>query len=111
MMKIETTYIKHDYRSLPEVTTEMEINPEKLAFLIIDMQNDFLHPEGMMARKVADIAPARLTITPTKRVAEACRKSGVKVIYTQHNYRQDFSDMGKSWARIYVHRPGTISPG
>ncbi len=111
MLKIEATYIRHDYRNFPEVKTTLEVEPEKLAFLIVDMQNDFAHPEGMMARKVADIGPARRTVEPTRLVAGECRRAGVKVIYTQHIFRADLTDMGKSWARIYRHRPGTISPG
>ncbi len=110
MLIIEATYIRHDYRAFPEVKTRIKVDPGKLAFLIIDMQNDFAHADGMMARKVGDITGARNTIAPIKATADACRRAGVKVIYTQHVFRPDMAVLGKSWARIYVNRPGTISP-
>ncbi|MBM2832756.1 MAG: rutB 1, partial [Dehalococcoidia bacterium] len=83
----------------------------KLALLLIDMQNDFLSPEGMMAAKKVDMRPVRRIIEPARRVADGCRRAGVKVIYTQHVFRPDFSDLSQSWASIYLERPGTVGPG
>lgn len=110
-MKFKTQYIRHDYSSFPEVTVEQSVAPGKLALLLIDMQNDFLSPEGMMAAKRVDMTPVRKIIGPARRVAEACRRAGVRVIYTQHVFRPDFSDLSQSWASIYLERPGTVSPG
>jgi ureidoacrylate peracid hydrolase len=75
------------------------------------MQNDFLSLEGMMAAKKVDMSGVRGIIEPTRQVAEACRRAGVRVVYTQHVFRPDFSDLSQSWASIYLERPGTVSPG
>lgn len=58
------------------------VDPTRTALLIVDLQNDFLHPDGAYARgglKNADIAalPARI-----KRLADALRARGGCVIST-----------------------------
>lgn len=110
-MKIKVQYIEHDYARLPEATKELEIRPEKLAFVIIDCQNDFLHEKGMFATKGADVPAARLMIEPTRKVADACRKAGVRVFYTMHTFRPELVDMGKAWAEVYLRTRAAIGPG
>ena len=61
----------------------MRLDPQKTALLIIDLQNDFLHPDGAYARggqTSADIEalPARI-----KPVADALRASGGWVVSCQ----------------------------
>ncbi|MBM2832470.1 MAG: hypothetical protein HW414_1522, partial [Dehalococcoidia bacterium] len=58
-MKFKAQYVRHDYSTFPEVTAEQEVGLSKLALLLIDMQNDFLSPEGMMAAKKVDMRPVR----------------------------------------------------
>jgi ureidoacrylate peracid hydrolase len=111
MIKFKVNYIKHDFTQLPEAMAELEIEPKKLAFLIIDMQNDFLSEQGMFAAKNADVSVARRTIEPTRKLAAACRQSGIRVIYSRHNFRPDLSDMGRAWAEVYLRTRAPIGPG
>lgn len=58
------------------------IDPGYAALLIIDMQNAFCHPEGTLGISGVDIEPARATIGPVRRLAEAFRAAGLPVIWT-----------------------------
>ncbi len=110
-MRIKVQYIEHDYSKLPEATTELEVKPEKLAFIIVDMQNDFVRDEGMFKAKGVDVTAARRIIEPSANVAAACRKAGVKVFYTTCSFRPDLCDMGRAWAEVYRRRRAPIGPG
>ncbi len=96
-MKLKAQFIKKDWSRLPEATRELEIEPKKLAFLIIDVENDFLSEGGMFHALGADMSAARQIIEPIKKVSAACRKAGAKVIYTRQCFRPDFCDMGGVW--------------
>ncbi len=109
-MKLTAQYIARDYAKFPMVTTELNLDPKKLTFLIVDAQNDFLSTQGFFAGMHANMTECRKMIPPTKRVVEACRKAGVQVIYTTHVYRPSLCDVGKQWRKIKMDRPG-IGPG
>ena len=58
-------------------------DPRRSGLLIVDLQNDFLHPDGAYARggqKSADIAALPARVLP---VAEALRQKGGWIISTQ----------------------------
>lgn len=111
MIRFKANYIQHDFTNLPEATTELEFEPRKLVFIIIDMQNDFLSEQGMFEAKNADVSAARKIIEPTRKLAVACRRAGVRVIYSRHNFRPDLSDMGRAWAEVYLRTRSSIGPG
>ncbi len=69
-MKVEVP----EYRVIDEV----RLKKEKTALLIIDMQNDFVKPEGKLRVPHAEIA-----IQPIKSLLERARKEGVKIFFTQ----------------------------
>ena len=69
---------------------KLSLDPKHTALLVIDMQNDFCHPEGVHARSKEQLAKIGLTpeligkITP--RVAEllaAARRAGLYIVHTQ----------------------------
>src|SRR3972149_7222563 len=104
MMNLKVRYIAHDWSKLPEMTTELDLKPEQCAFIIIDMENDFLSKEGMFDLKKANLEEARAVIPAAAAVAQACRQNNVKVIYTQHTFRPGLSDMHWTWGGIYQRR-------
>ncbi len=72
---------------------------ERSALLVVDMQNDFLHPNGAfghLARshpeRRIDMAFLSSTIVPVRRLADAFRQSGRPVIYIAHILKADYSD-------------------
>ena len=50
----------------------------------IDLQNDFLHPDGWYAKSDIDIAHMQRVVEPVKRLVAACRADGVPVVWTRH---------------------------
>jgi biuret amidohydrolase len=63
------------------------------AFVIIDMQRDFLDPAGYIALSGVDVAPLRAIIPKAQQLLLAARRLGVKVIHTREGHRPDLSDL------------------
>jgi len=77
---------------MPKRSEKMQINvidPARTAMIVVDMQNDFVAPGAPMETPAARAAVPRMAEALT-----ACRKKGVRVIYTAHVHRRDGSDMG-----------------
>ena len=55
--------------------------PSRCALLIVDMQNDWLHDDGGMARSGADISQMQAIIPTVQRVIASASNAGVVVIY------------------------------
>src|SRR6478672_10724300 len=69
------------------------------ALIIVDMQNDFVHPDGGFAHRARENAEAEIdmpflmgTIPQVKRLADAFRKAGRPVVYVAHVLKPDYSD-------------------
>lgn len=59
-----------------------QLDPAHTALLVIDMQNAFVHDEGTLGSSGVDVAPARATVAPHRKLIEACRAAGMPVIWT-----------------------------
>lgn len=77
----------------PFAPIEWELVPQRSALIVIDAQNDFLHPEGWYALRGVDIEHMRRCIDPIKQLVAACRDRAVPIIWTQHGFR-DAQDGG-----------------
>lgn len=64
-------------------------NPEKVALLVIDMENDFVKSGSPMYVPMANEAVPNI-----KKLIEICRENGATVIYTTHVHNKDRNDMG-----------------
>lgn len=71
---------------------EGSLTRESLAFVVIDMQVDFVGKDGFMDLNGADIALLSATIAPIARLLEAAREAGIAVIHTRETFRPDLSD-------------------
>lgn len=78
-----------------------KLEAARTALLVIDMQVDFLAPDGYFARKGYDPAPLRAILPQVSRVIAAARTAGVLVVYTRQGYRADLADMSpyERWRR------------
>jgi ureidoacrylate peracid hydrolase len=88
----------------------------KSALIIVDMQNDFLHPEGSFAQHAREMPEARIdmpplveTIPQVKRLADAFRKAGRPVVYIAHVLKPDYSDAQFPYWRLGL-TPGGNRP-
>lgn len=52
--------------------------------VVIDDQNDFLHPDGWYATHEIAIEHMRRVIEPTRRLNDECRRRGVPIVWTRH---------------------------
>jgi len=78
----------------------------KQALIVIDMQNGFLNPASPLC-----IRGARATVPACARVIEACRRSGVPVIFVNRAYRPDGSDVERTRYRVWAGGGKPLTPG
>ena len=82
------------------------------ALIIVDMQNDFLHPDGSFGRRAAEHPEFNIdmpflvgTIPHVKRLADAFRAAGRPVVYVAHVLKPDYSDAAFPYWRLGL-QPG-----
>jgi ureidoacrylate peracid hydrolase len=59
------------------------IAPEKTAIIVVDVQNDFCHPQGALGRNGAPTGDAMAMIPTLQKLLDAARQFGTKVIFIQ----------------------------
>lgn len=70
-----------------------DLKPENTAFVIVDMQVDYLQKGGYFDAMGYDIGPMQAAIEPTRRSLEAARAAGLHVIFVREGYRADLADL------------------
>ncbi len=71
------------------------------AIIVVDMQNDFCHPDGWLAGIGVDVAPARRPIAPLLALLPALRAAGVPVIWLNWAQRPDRANLSPSLRHVY----------
>ena len=71
----------------PFETVQWDLSPGRTVLVVIDPQNDFLHPDGWYAQKGIDIAHMRRIIEPTRQLLEDVRAKNIPVVWTRHGTR------------------------
>jgi ureidoacrylate peracid hydrolase len=66
----------------------------RTAVVVVDMQNDFGSIGGSFQRAGIDISMIRAAVPPTRRVLDATRTLGIKIVYLKMAFRPDLSDAG-----------------
>jgi ureidoacrylate peracid hydrolase len=82
---------------MPTLNTKpnpLEINLEKSAVIVVDMQNAFASPGGMLDIAGLDISGAHQVISAIRSVLEAARVAQIPIIYLQMGYKPDLSNAG-----------------
>jgi ureidoacrylate peracid hydrolase len=72
----------------------VEVDLQKSAVIVVDMQNAFASAKGMLDLAGVDISAAPGVVRGVKEVLEAARHAGLPVVYLQMGYRPDLSDGG-----------------
>lgn len=74
------------------------------ALLVIDMQNDFCHPQGFCGHNLgADLSSVRAIVPRIQAVIEWCRHHGLLVVYTRESHQADLSDVSPSKQLRYTN--------
>ena len=80
--------------SIPARPGPFEMNPQRCAVIVVDMQNDFSSPNGMFARAGIPLAGIQAVVEPTRRVLEVARRHGVLIVYLAMQFNEDLSNAG-----------------
>jgi len=70
-----------------------EIDLSRTALVVVDMQNDFLHPDGWFPRLGFDPAPLAAIIPKLNEITAAARRAGVQVIWLNWGVRADRAEI------------------
>ena len=73
----------------------------RTAMIVVDMQNDFCHPEGWLAQIGVDIAPLRAPIRPLRDLLPALRGHEVPVVWVNWGNRPDRLNLSPSLLHVY----------
>src|SRR6476661_8719987 len=65
-----------------EIHVEVRVDPTHTAFVVVDMQNDFVHQGGSLL-----VPDAEATIPPINRLLQFARAHGIRVVYSQDTHR------------------------
>ena len=80
--------------ALPARPEPIDIDPEHTAVLLVDMQNAFGSPGGMLDLAGVDIKPAAEAVAKARVLADAARAARIPVIYLVMGYAPDLSNAG-----------------
>jgi ureidoacrylate peracid hydrolase len=72
----------------------LEVDLERSAIVVVDMQNAFASKGGTLDIAGADLAGAPGVVCAIRSVLDAARPAGVPIVYLQTGYKRDLSDAG-----------------
>lgn len=82
-------------------------DPASTALIAIDMQRDFIDPDGYCAVNYGDVSACAEIIPRFKAVLQAARQAGLHIVHTREGYAPDGFDM----SQMKRERNSTGSPG
>ena len=86
---------------LPTETKTLHLDLAKTAILVIDMQNDFCHPDGWLAHIGVDVTPARTPIEPLQKLLPILRQVNIPVIWLNWGNRPDLMNISANVLHVY----------
>ncbi|MBW4422043.1 MAG: cysteine hydrolase [Myxacorys californica WJT36-NPBG1] len=87
--------------SLKTDTKIVRLDLTKSACLVIDMQNDFCHPDGWLAHVGVDVSPARRAIAPLQKIVPILRQIGVPIVWLNWGNRPDLLNISSATRHVY----------
>jgi nicotinamidase-related amidase len=82
-------------------TKKLRLDLAKVAIVVIDMQNDFCHPDGWLSHIGVDVAPARTPIVPLQNFLPLLRSLQVPVIWVNWANRPDLLNISAATHHVY----------
>ena len=87
--------------ALAALPQNIVMDMSRTALLVIDMQNDFCHPQGWLASIGVDTAPARQIIKPLQAALPKLRDADVPVVWLNWGNRPDKLNLSPSALHVY----------
>jgi ureidoacrylate peracid hydrolase len=95
---------------IPARPEPIEVDTNKTALIVVDMQNTFCKKGGLFDYLgLLDEAKVKNIIDRDKKVIEACRDKGIKIIYLKMGYRPDLSNAGGPESPNYFKELGMVA--
>ncbi|NEP17588.1 MAG: cysteine hydrolase [Leptolyngbya sp. SIO4C1] len=82
-------------------TKQLTIDLAKTACLVIDMQNDFCHPDGWLAHIGVDVSPTRAAVAPLQTLLPALRSHQVPILWVNWGNRPDLLNISAGLRHVY----------
>ncbi|MBD1919080.1 MULTISPECIES: isochorismatase family cysteine hydrolase [Cyanophyceae] len=82
-------------------TKQVRFDLAKTACLVIDMQNDFCHPDGWLASIGVDVNRARQAIQPLQSLLPKLRSAQVPVVWVNWGNRRDRLNLSAGLHHVY----------
>lgn len=83
------------------VPQNVRLDLARTAFVVIDMQNDFCHPDGWLGTIGVDVASARAAIAPIRQMLPIIRSRDIPVVWVNWGNRPDRLNLGPSTHHVY----------
>lgn len=80
---------------------QVTLDLSRTAVVVIDMQNDFCHPQGWLGHIGVDVSPARKPIPHLAKLLPALRAQDVPVIWLNWGNRPDRLNLSPSLLHVY----------
>jgi ureidoacrylate peracid hydrolase len=97
-------------KTIPARPEPVKLDIERTALIVVDMQNSFCKKGGMMDffGKLDEVMAKRV-IAIDKKVIDACRRTGIKIIYLRMTYGPDLVDAGGPESPNYWKQGGLVA--
>ncbi|HEY9737132.1 MAG TPA: isochorismatase family cysteine hydrolase [Trichocoleus sp.] len=87
--------------SFPADTKKLHVDLNKTACVVVDMQNDFCHPDGWLASIGVDVSPARTPIEPLAQLLPLLRQAEVPIVWLNWGNRPDLLNISAGLRHVY----------
>lgn len=78
------------------------LEPARAALIVIDMQRQFIDPEGAVARSGADVSPMAAVVPTVAALLAAARQAGLMIVHTREGHEPGLSDVSATKAAQYA---------
>ncbi len=79
----------------------VRVDLARSALVVVDMQNDFCHPDGWLGQIGVDVAGARAAIPHLSLVVATARTAGIPVIWVNWGNRKDLANISPGLRHVY----------
>jgi nicotinamidase-related amidase len=87
--------------TVPARPQRITLDLTRCALIVVDMQNDFCHPDGWLASIGVDVAPARRPIEPLRRAVPRLRDAGAAIVWLNWGNRPDRANLPPGVLHVY----------